>query len=382
MANLIILARLFSSDDQALQRHPVHIEAFDLTSRQWRPLTKAQSDAEGFIKATTDLRQLSLENLGPALRLVEDGQPVRVLSSGPMLSIQGRSLDILADFGEIECLGEVGFPRIDSMGEKRDTLAGLARKKGLHLASILRHMTTNPDPGSFVGRNTVQPDTTVRSDTTTRLNLDPKIAAELESMHTINLHNIAKLSEKDRIIATKEHELGLTTGELQGALARASEAESKLAEANKLARGQEADIEDVFTNIGIKLNEANTSLKTSSNPFRIGVVKVDLKGALSEDGSIRLGSDLADGSGVSVEMTPGSTTPEGSNVIVPDVTGLTQSAVHRVLRSVGLRLKTASQSARQGKAVHGQSLLQTPSAGQSTPHGSEILVVFANVSNT
>ena len=431
MASLVILARLFLSDDEALKGHPVTVEAFDLKQREWRPLIKAVTDDEGVIRVNSDPQLGSQAPPSLALRLVEEGQPVRVLSPGPMLSFQrqGRSLEVHADFGEIEWLGPVSFRRVDTPGEKRDTVAGLARKRGLRQASILRHTSVDTDPAGFVTRDVLQTNTALLANARTRINLDPQITAELQTLRAVNLQNIDLLAEKDRVIANRDQELRLKTNELervvaekervitsrdlelnqktieldrvlaerermitnkdrelrlsqdqlQAALDRAAEAESRAAAAGTVSLGRQAEINSVFTNIGSQLSLANTTLIGSSNPFRIGNVRVDLKGALSDDGTIRLGGDGNDGSGVSVEMSPGTEQTKDNEARVPDVTGLTQSAAHRVLRSVGLRLKVATQSAKRGSAIHGQSTRQMPVAGKAVPHGSEVLVVFANV---
>lgn len=380
MASLIIFARLFSAEDEPVEGLVVNVQLFNLSTGRWRALTEAQTDARGLLKAEVDLRQIGVDKIGPALRLVEEGQAPRVLSSGPMLSVQGRARDILADFGEIERLDDNSFPRIDAQGENRDTVAGLARKKGVPQGPIINRIDRNPDLGRVVARGDTG---TLATATLSRADLDPKVTAEIETMHAINLDNTAKLTEKDRIIATRDHELTLKTTELQTALGRATAAESKLAEVQTASRGEPADINSVFTNIGTKISSAHTTLKAQDNPYRIGTVKVDLKGALAEDGKIFLGGDTSDGSGVSVEMTPESERKTGDvQVKVPDVTGLTQSAARRILRSVGLRLIAASQTVAAGKAPNGQSLRQTPQAGRTAPHGSDVLVAFAIVSDT
>ncbi|MGS4946480.1 PASTA domain-containing protein [Meridianimarinicoccus sp. RP-17] len=380
MADLILRARLFDDGDKPLQGHAVTVEMFDLSSGNWRSFVEARTDAKGVIDTRFDLARLSVGKLGPALRLVEPGAPARVLSPGPMLSVTGRAGDILADFGEVERLGDTGFDRLDSGGATRDTVAGLARKAGVPQTNILRNVTLNPRLGSVIGSTSAQPaPVDAARDTVARAELDPGIAAEIETMRAINIDAAAKLTEKDRIIATREHELGLKTAALDDALARATVAEDRLKTAETASIGKEADIQTVFTNIGAKLGETQTVLKTAKNPFRIGNIRVDLKGALAEDGKIVLGADRGDGSGLSVDMTPDSGTRSDATVTVPDVTGLTLSAARRVLRSVGLRIETATQTMKPDAAAHGQALRQTPAAGSRDPHGSTVLVVFANV---
>jgi hypothetical protein len=385
VASLSILARLFSGEEEPLAGQLVNIEIFDLAARRWRAVAEAQSDRDGMLKAEIDLRQLQPGALGPALRLVEDDGEGRVLASGPMLSLRGRAGALLADFGEIEVLGDAAFPRLDSEGGEGHAIAGVARKKGLPQGAIIRNVERNPELGVIVAGEASRPG---GGETLIRTNLDPRVSAELETLHAINLDNSAKLSERDRLIATKDHELALKTTELENALARAgaaegklAEAEDRLAEAQTASRGEPAPIDAVVTNIGTRIGAASTTLRTSDNPFRIGTIRLDLKGSLAEDGRIYLGGDKLDGSGFSIEMTPDDGAGRGDvPVAVPDVTGLTESAARRVLRSVGLRLSAATQPMARGAATHGQSLRQTPAAGRSVPHGSDVIVVFAIVS--
>lgn len=380
MPSLILRARLFDDDDQPVRRHTVMVEMFDLSSGAWRAFVEARTDDKGAIEARFDLARLSIGKLGPALRLVEPGTPARVLSPGPMLSVSGRARDVLADFGEVERLGDTGFDRLDSGGGKRDTVAGLARKAGVPQANILRNVTLNPRLGTVIGGTAARPaPVDAARDTVARADLAPGIAAEIETMRAINMDAAAKLTEKDRIIATREHELGLKTTALSEALARAAAAEDRLKTAAPATEIKTADVQAVFTNIGTKLGDTQAALKAAKTPFRIGNIRVDLKGTLDDSGKIVLGRPDPDGSGVSVDMAPDTGERSDATVIVPDVTGLTLSAARRVLRSVGLKLETATQTMKPDSATHGAALRQTPAAGSREPHGSTVLVVFANV---
>jgi hypothetical protein len=384
MPSLILRARLFDDDDNPVQRHAVTVETFDLSTRRWQTLIETSTDTKGVIEQRMDLRKIAIEKVGPALRLVEPGRSPRVLSPGPMLRIEGRARDLIADFGEIERLGDTGFERRDSGGGTQDTVAGLARKAGVPQTNILRNIALNPRIGTIVGTSATRPvpletPSETAASRPVRAELDPGTAAEIETMRAINIDAAAKLSEKDRIIATREHELGLKTAALTDALARAAAAEAKVETAEVKPAGKEADIQSVFTGIGAKLGETQTVLKASKNPFRIGNIRVDLKGALAEEGKIVLGAQSSDGSGVSVDMAPDTGGSADATVAVPDVSGLTLSAARRVLRSVGLRIETATQTLKPDAAAHGQALRQTPAAGSREPHGSTVLVVFANV---
>ena len=60
------------------------------------------------------------------------------------------------------------------------------------------------------------------------------------------------------------------------------------------------------------------------------------------------------------------------------VTGLTETAVRRLLQAVGLRLESVSKSVEPGAKIPlGQSIQQSPNAGAELPRSRTVLVVFA-----
>lgn len=390
MANLIFRARLFGSDGKPLGGRSLMVLASNLSNGAWAAFLDGESDAEGFFTAQTDTRTIrGLGKVSPALRLSEGGQDDRVLASAVMFTLQNNA-DMIVDFGEIDVLDDGSYPARDAKGEDIYTVAGIPRRKELALGNIFTRFDTIP-PGTVIldtinrppGGGIVLDTGVLNNGATATLDLDPKVKAELESLHKINLENTARLATQERLLTESTHALSLKDADLKIALDRATAAEAKVEEIKIAARGEPAQIDSVVTNIGSKLGAASAELKAKDNPFRIGAIRLDLKGSLAEDGRIFLGGDKPDGSGFSVEMTPESDATKGEvQITVPDVTGLTQGPARRVLRSVGLRLTAATQPVKPGSAAHGAALRQTPKPGQSAPHGTEVLVVFATVTQT
>ncbi|MCV6585262.1 MAG: PASTA domain-containing protein [Marinibacterium sp.] len=398
MVALIVTGQVFTDGDKALPRHAVKIEIFSPSSGRWGALSTLQTDNNGRFTFRTDADRLGIQKLAPALRLVENGSPVRVLSPGAMLSVNRSTKDITADFGQVERLDDEAFARTTSAGRSGDMVAGVARKAGLNQGVVLHNLTVDRNLGAMLADRRFS-----RGDAVVSTNIDragaavvagvaedsSKFSAELLTLRRVNSEHTAELLKRSNLIASKDHELSLKqvetdklTAELAQTRKRAQDAEAELAKAQQTQKGEETDINAAFTNIGTKLGDADQALKARKVPYRLGAIKVDLKGAMGGDGKIFLGGSNTDGSGVSVEMTPDrpeATTPQ---VSVPDVSGLTQTAAQRVLRSVGLRMTLATQTMRPGTAPHGQSIRQTPAAGSSAPHGSAIMVVFAVVPPT
>ena len=409
MPTLLATGQIFSDADKEIPNHPVRVEMFILGTSRWTTIGSARTDAKGKFKISVDTGRIGADKMVPALRLAESGSPIRVLSTGPILSSSRTTGNITADFGQIERLDDEAFPRLNSSGRNSDQVAGLARKQGLNQGIVLHNLTVNRDIGTMVAAERFRSDSastsviaTDRGATATtaiaNIAANNKLTAEIVALRRVNVEHEAALTSKDRLISAREHDLTLSrdentrlkadfsatsarlTAEVEEQRQRAVKAESALAEKKLAEKGEETEIDSVFANIGTQLGKADLTMKSRKVPYRLGGIKVDLKGAMRGDGKIFLGGDNPDGSGVSVEMKPESTEESTlPQVIVPDVSGLTQSAAQRVLRSVGLKINTATQPMPEGRAINGQCLRQSPAAGEKTAHGEAVLVVFASV---
>jgi hypothetical protein len=180
-------------------------------------------------------------------------------------------------------------------------------------------------------------------------------------------------------------------GELKADLSRVTLDETRLRSENQRfveeAR-REAPIGDIATNIGTQVDAANRQLKENQRPYRFGRVQLDLKGTVSSDGQKMSMAKFVDLEklksgvtfpGVNLELIPEKApTTASATVKVPDVTGLTETAVRRVLQAFGLRLEKVDKSVASGsKHAIGQSIQQLPGSGSDLPRNQSVLVVFA-----
>lgn len=440
MKAIDVTARLLDAREKPVQQLVVSLQMFATKARKWGQIAQAATDATGLV--TFRIEADALQDAGevaPLLRLVEPGGPgERVLASGGMVQFDARSQVLTLDFGEIERLEDSAFAALPTArGTTADTMAGMLRKPGISQGTVLHNLTVDRSLGRTLSTTRLDPDaaanprmtaaasqvlsaelTTLRSTSVEKdallarsdqalqaervksaaaeariaaLERQPVVGVALGDLTAADELTVLRSQtlEKDRVILRKDQDLvaarleadqtSIKLAEQTRAHRLALERIAELEAAPVTGAVKSADIQTVFTQIGTKMGDANTALKAQATPFRLGAIKIDLRGPMTEDGRILLGNAaVQNGSGVSAELH--SDAPrDGSDaqVRVPEVTGLTESAVRRVLRSVGLRLKSATQAAQPGAGTPGQALTQHPAAGQPAAHGAEILVVFA-----
>jgi hypothetical protein len=129
------------------------------------------------------------------------------------------------------------------------------------------------------------------------------------------------------------------------------------------------------------MHNANTKLKRDKMPFKVSGVKVRVKGVLNDQGAIALNDpDKTASAGSEIEFSIDGQTEDDAQhlVVVPDITNLTESLARRMLAVVGLRLEHSTQTfAKDANVAHGECVNQSPTAGVSSPIGSNVFAVFA-----
>ncbi|MEM9371051.1 MAG: PASTA domain-containing protein [Pseudomonadota bacterium] len=410
MRRVIVSARIFSDEGKPASGHIVMVDAFSIEAQRFRVFSEGKADQNGFVQMSFDGSKIE-GSMAPALRLIEAGSPTtRVLSGGGFMRHDRRSDTLFVDFGEIERLEETAFRRSAAGGGFTSQIYQVAgvikRPEGSQLA-LERNLAAQPElraslasssrpAGTFVVVNNSD-ETAARGDddviaAAARLTTPTVVASrEVDTLKAINLEKDATISNRDRELILKNAEISTKTTEINTLSTRLTSTESELAKekdrADKAAarvaelegkQGVEADVQSVVTGLGTKLSAANADLKVQALPFRIGMVKVDLRGKLTPDGGkiVLGGEDAQVGSGVSTELHVDKGAGAADQTTVPSVIGLTESAARRVLRSVGLRIKSARQTLAPEAGTPGQAITQHPIAGASTEHGTEILVVF------
>lgn len=141
-------------------------------------------------------------------------------------------------------------------------------------------------------------------------------------------------------------------------------------------------IKTIYTDI---VNEIETATRfTESSSFKLSNISLKLKAIVQKDGDALSASllNLADSetvngnsiSELTFDITPVKQT-ETVTGKMPDVLGLTETAVRRVLKSVGLRLNPVYQQ--NTKVVNGDSFKQAPSPGSEVQTNQIITVIFS-----
>lgn len=140
----------------------------------------------------------------------------------------------------------------------------------------------------------------------------------------------------------------------------------------------------IAANIGSQINAANTKLINEKQAYQIQNIQVELRGTLSQEGqAINLANPIDSAHAVAsslvrLDLIPQANIPDSSQLKVPDLSGLTETAVQRLLKSLGLQLKPIAFSVPDtSEFVIGQAIRQSPAAGTAVSHQETILVVFA-----
>lgn len=141
-------------------------------------------------------------------------------------------------------------------------------------------------------------------------------------------------------------------------------------------------IKNLYTNI---VNEIETANKfTESSSFKLANISLKLKAIIQSDGNALSASllDIANSekvNGNSISELVFDITPVRNTEIapgkLPDLIGLTETAVRRILKSIGLRLNPVYQNNR--NSVNGDSFKQSPAPGSDFQANELITVIFS-----
>jgi chromosome segregation ATPase len=140
---------------------------------------------------------------------------------------------------------------------------------------------------------------------------------------------------------------------------------------------------DLVGNLANSLDTVNRQLFESASSYRLGRTDVTLKAFLGEGGKVAFMPDaahLTDNralSEISVEMIPDDAPrpPQEGALVVPDLLGLTETAVVRVLASLFLKGNKAVETVA-AREKHGRALRQIPPPGTPAVRGDTVLVIY------
>lgn len=378
MGKVVATAQLFTDEGKPASGHTLKLEAFNLEKNAWLAVASGKTDANGNIQLTAGVVSGAL---APALRLVEEGKPApRVLAHGGLMTYVPRSQLLYLDFGKVERLEETAHALQHTQSRFArtvETVAGAAMVPAQPSTLTLNRMVI-ANPQLFTGVN-------VAADLDPKITATPVIQAELLKNKEIQVLKARELELNSDLMDQARKNI-LQMEQIETADKRIAVLEQNLAsiqiekktlndelELIRATAKQPAELEGMLLGLGTKLDASRKLMQKEQLPYRIGNIKVDLHGALTPDGHSFV---FGDGGTLSTELISDEPGSEETQVPVPAVQGLTESAARRVLRSVGLRMSIAHQQLKAGEGVPGQAIGQHPVSGGQLPHGSEVMVVI------
>lgn len=389
MKSILAHAHIVSDKGENASGIFVTLQTYVLSTQRWSKIASGKSNSKGIWQVTVSRLQAGAF-YAPVLRLIEAGSPApRVLAAGGFIRYDKVKQVLTVDFGRIERLAETAYPLTASSSifrRNKLTVAGQAKKSGVLFTSLLRGTVLTGLPTATLATNTHSSSTV----SPVLANFDAEIikfkAKEVELLSTIN--------KKDALLVSRDGEIGnfkIRLTELEQKLSRSIILEKELTAQNKTFVGEakrKTPIQNIAENIGTELDIANKKLRSEKRPYQFGRIELDLRGTVSSNGQSMTLASLVDlkniGTGVmlpgiKMEILPDIVpAAEVNDVTVPNVSGLTETAVRRLLQAVDLRLELISQSISTTTTIAiGQSIKQSPVAGEKLARGESVLVVFA-----
>lgn len=202
--------------------------------------------------------------------------------------------------------------------------------------------------------------------------------------------NVATIAERDAKISSLDQEILTKDGEIS----TLNEEVSALNEQIDLANTA-ISAETLLSRVVTDVETATQSIEADvSNRYSISNLQLDLKTTALHDTQDGLKFQLVDGfqarevkDGSVTSITFGVQTTGGTTAIgpgeVPQLTGLTETAVRFKLNSLGLKLEAIYQPVdSSGSRVIGQSFKQSPAPGETIPAEGTVTVIFAKDKDT
>lgn len=392
MQTITGIAVIKRNDGTPAEKLGVRMQVFTLASGKWSVIASAQADAEGKV---TIMGPLALPDDGPApqVRLVR-ATGTAILSEGGRISYDAASGALSIEFGEIVDFGQetvTTVPIDTQFAGLRHVIGGgpAAIRFGARGAGGLAAATAASGAAAaaesepqvaILSRRVFERESTINA-----LQLDlaneKKVTERLEA-------NVARIPELERMVAEK----ATVESALQAERGKIVQLESRIGqligENERLAAPKPKTIamSAMAANIGAEIKAAQDTMNAQAGGLALASVRINLKG-LVEDGATKV--TFPDAKDLRPEVTGaltnvdleflgrGDPPPADTNVTVPDLRRLTESAVRQVLHSLGLRLDPVTGPAGAGGVASGQAALQAPEQGARIGRGSSVTVVFA-----
>lgn len=438
MKAILAYAKIQSEKGRDIAGLKIELQMYVNNSGRWVEIAEAVTNAKGDWR----INYTKADNLAdaPALRIVEAGVlDSRVLSAGGMYSYSKTKQKLRVDFGVITHLTEA-YPMTASHSLFRRTkhlVVGMYKRQQATRAVIAKALLDARTGGLKIGNirdeglagNATEIDASLiaaveegdfdpyKTYEKTAADADGKPVAGAERDLAFEIGMLRGRKQVDEInvefLKLKARELELETQLNQKTVQESQSAEkikiaderiatletdlqTKIQEKDILRAENESlqnsasrktNIQDIAFNIGAQVDEANKKMAIQSRPYRLGKVDLNLKGVISDDGqamTLANASDLEKTNaenvlaGVQFELIPDNSSAVDTSVKVPDIVGLTETAVRRLLTAVGLRIETANKSVGENATVPiGQCIQQSPKSNSTTSRGSTVIVVFS-----
>lgn len=357
MKYIELIASFIVDGKTPLAGQALNFETFNALSNRWDVLAVVKTKADGSLFSR--VRYLSSSAAAPAFRIKSgsDSRAKNIPFDSVSFSYNQRSQILRCNFGKINIIKTKS-----TTARSVSSAASLSVYKN-KIASLEKEITTQKTSASKAVQKADQK------------------AKSKENLAAISAAKVTELTEKVRV--------------KESAIARAVAAKAKVekdfreykAKQEKIPteENRQTPIQKIAENIGIELASANKTMKKSSSAYQLQNIQVELRGTVSDDGSAIALSKLSDAklgrkinaSTLKMEMVATPKTREGA-ITIPDLSGLTESAVQRVLSSIGLKYERIDQSvsSAQGYSI-GQVISQAPASGGELTHGASVLVVIA-----
>lgn len=360
------------------------LETYILSRQTWKKIATAKSD----IKGTWQVKVEQIRDIyAPILRLTELGSPTpRVLAQGGYLSYNKTKNILNIDFGHIERLEETAYPLAASSSlfrRSKLTISGQAKKENISITSIFREarILSNESISRPIASTIKHAPILERFD------------AEVIKFKSTETKLQSKIIEKDILLSRQNQDIKTIKAQLSKSKQKLSQSvaiEKELRKQNQdfvKEAQRKTPIQDIAASIGNEVDEANKKLRKRNRPYQFGRIELDLRGTVSSDGQSMALASLVDlkAAGrhsvlpsIKMEILPHNPPTKITGVVVPDVVGLTETVVRRLLQAAGLRLEVVNKSVvLDDNAPIGQSIQQFPESNKRLARGESVLVIFA-----
>ncbi|PVM89259.1 hypothetical protein DDF62_12145 [Caulobacter radicis] len=424
-------ARLTDADGNVAVGAALDVQLFDLKTGAWASASSAKTDATGTAKGAGAIADDTLP-FAPAFRLVEGAG---VISAAPEFTRNARTGALTIDFGQVRRLApaETAIARTLSARTLRTAtpIGGVVATDApvatpsVDVAAV-RAQAVDDTTRTFTARlaksdqDLAARDTQISAQTKQLAERDAQIAAVRAEKadaakaadDTTKALN-ARLVQRDQDLASRDAQLVESSRtaaeqakEISGLRATLAAKDLEIDEIKTrpptdtttgtttatinpaLATLRTVAVTDLATDMATQLDTAQKTLKPTG--FSLGTIQISAKGVLRDTGSMEFPDtetlkalpqdSLSD---LKFQFIPEKVPTGDDGPRVPDVLQLTESAVRRVLTSVGLVLEASTGPRGLNPAVApGQAMVQSPGAGTIIARGARVMVIFADQQGT